>query len=156
MKNFQNYTPEKYASSDFQEVENGIYYTKSPYDEDKIYVTSLSFEMEPECYGEEEASPQNITQLPFEDLLDKFYVYVTDFYDSLNKESEKLCYQEFGSSKLSAIQELRTIIGKRFYAVPLNQHEIDDDESDNDYDNEDFDNDDDFDDADAEYKIVIE
>ena len=30
MKNFQNYTPEKYASSDFQEVENGhLLYKKS-------------------------------------------------------------------------------------------------------------------------------
>ncbi len=152
MKNFQNYTPEKYASSDFQEVENGIYYTKSPYADKMIYVTSLSFEMEPECYGEEESSPQNITQLPFEDLLDKFYVYVTDFYDALNKESETLCYQEFGSSKLSDIEELRTIIGKRFYAVPLNQSEM---EEDDDFDDDDFD-DDDFDYEDTEYKIVIE
>ena len=82
-----------------------------------------------------------------QDLLDKFYVYVTDFYDALNKESETLCYQEFGSSKLSDIQELRTIIGKRFYAVPLNQSEMEEDD--------DFD-DDDFDDEDTEYKIVIE
>ncbi len=31
MKNFKNYTPEKYAGSDFQEIEEGIYKTKSPY-----------------------------------------------------------------------------------------------------------------------------
>ena len=28
MKNFKNYTPEKYATSDFQKIEEGIYKTK--------------------------------------------------------------------------------------------------------------------------------
>ena len=118
MKNFSNYTPEKYSTSDFRKVEEGIYRTKSPYGNEEIFVTSLSFEMEPECYGEEDASPQNITQIPFENLLDEFFVYVTDFYDQLNGKSETICYQEFGSGKLSDIQKLRTIIGKRFFAVP--------------------------------------
>ena len=118
MKNFSNYTPEKYSTSDFQKVEEGIYRTKSPYGNEEIFVTSLSFEMEPECYGEEDASPQNITQIPFENLLDEFFVYVTDFYEQLNGKSETICYQEFGSGKLSDIQKLRTIIGKRFFAVP--------------------------------------
>ena len=31
MKNFKNYTPEKYATSDFQKIEEGIYKTKSRY-----------------------------------------------------------------------------------------------------------------------------
>ena len=113
MKNFQNYTPEKYSKPDFQKIEEGIYQTK-----EDIFVTSLSFEMEPECYGEEDSSPQNITQVPFESLLDEFLVYVTDFYDQENEKSETVCYQEFGSSRLKDIQKLRTIIGKRFYAVP--------------------------------------
>ena len=52
--------------------------------------------MEPECYGEENASPRNITQVPFEDLLDHFCVFVTDFYEQLNADSERVCYQEFG------------------------------------------------------------
>ena len=89
MKNFKNYTPEKYSESKFQQVEEGIYCTKDPYgiSSKDIYVTSLSFEMEPERYCEEDASPRNITQIPFECLLDEFSVYVTDFYDSLNEES---------------------------------------------------------------------
>ena len=106
MKNFRNYTPEKYSSSDFQKIEEGI------------YVTSLSFEMEPECYGEEDASPRNLTQVPIEGILDEFSLFVTDFYDSLNETSEITCYQEFGSFDLSNIQKLRMLIGKRFYAVP--------------------------------------
>lgn len=117
MKNFQSYIPEKYSGSNYRKVEEGIYRTKSPYDEDEIFVTSLSFETEPECYGEEDASPQNITQVPLEDILDRFYVYITDFYKELNAESKTVCYQEFGSDSLEDIQKLRTIIGKRFYAV---------------------------------------
>ena len=64
MKNFQNFTPQKYMTSDFQKISDGIYKTKSPYDSNDIFVTSLTFEMEPECYGEENASPSNLTQIP--------------------------------------------------------------------------------------------
>lgn len=119
MKNFQNYTPEKYSTPAYQMVEEGIYRAKNPYDSgpEEIYVTSLSFEMEPECYGEEGGCPQDITQVPFEDLLDQFFVFVTDFYDQLNAGSEVTCYQEFGSWNLEDVQKLRTIIGKRLYAV---------------------------------------
>lgn len=119
MKNFKNFMPEKYAGSDFQKVEEGIYKTKSPYDsKEEIFVTSLSFEMEPERYGEEDASPRNMPQIPIEGILDEFNLYVTDFYEQLNKTSETVCYQEFGASDPADIQKLRTIIGKRFYAVP--------------------------------------
>ena len=121
MKNFKNYTPEKYMTSDFQKIEDGIYKTKSPYDstaDEDIFVTSLTFEMEPDCYGEEDASPQNLTQVPIEGILDEFDLFVTDFYDQLNEASEIICYQEFGSFDLENIQKLRTLIGKRFYAVP--------------------------------------
>lgn len=120
MKNFRNYMPEKYKRSDFQKMEEGIYKTKSPYGNkgEDIFVTSLSFEMEPECYGEEDASPRNITQVPFEALLDDFLVFVTDFYEQLNADSETVCYQEFGSFDLEDIRKLRSVIGKRVYAVP--------------------------------------
>ena len=127
MKNFKSYTPEKYSSPDFKQIEEGIYRTKDPYGDEDIFVTSLSFEMETECYGEEEGSPQNISQTPFEDLLDEFNVYVTDFYDELNEQSETTCYQEFGSDEIEDIRNLRTIIGKRFYAV-LDTNEDNDEE----------------------------
>ena len=131
MKNFSNYTPEKYSKSDFQKIEEGIYRTKCPYDKNnEIFVTSLSFEMEPECYGEEDASPRYMPQIPIEGILDEFTVYVTDFYEQLNEKSETICYQEFGSSDLKDIQQLRTLIGKRFYAVPY----IDEDDGEEYYD----------------------
>ena len=118
MKNFQNFTPEKYITSDFQKISDGIYKTKSPYGSEDIFVTSLTFEMEPECYGEEDASPRNITQIPIEGILDEFNLFVTDFYEQLNENSETICYQEFGSFDLENIKKLRTLIGKQFYAVP--------------------------------------
>lgn len=118
MKNFQNFTPKKYMTSDFQKISKGIYKTKSPYDSNDIFVTSLTFEMEPECYGEENASPSNLTQIPIEGILDEFNLFVTDFYEQLNQSSEIICYQEFGSLDLEDIKNLRTLIGKRFYAVP--------------------------------------
>ena len=120
MKNFRNYTPEKYMTPGFQKVEEGIYKTKSPYgpaDKD-IFVTSLAFEMEPDCYGEEDASPRDLAQVPIEGILDEFGLFVTDFYEALNETSETVCYQEFGALDLASIQKLRTVIGKRFYAVP--------------------------------------
>ena len=123
MRNFENYTPEKYMTPDFQKIEDGIYKTKSPYktlkeETENIFVTSLAFEMEPDCYGEEDASPRNLTQVPIEGLLDEFNLFVTDFYEQLNETSEAICYQEFGSFDLADIQKLRALIGKRFYAVP--------------------------------------
>ena len=120
MKNFKSYTQEKYMTSDFEQIEEGIYKTKSPYDtgDQDIFVASLAFEMEPECYGEENASPRNLTQVPIEGILDEFNLFVTDFYEQLNETSETICYQEFGSFDLENIQKLRTLIGKRFYAVP--------------------------------------
>ncbi len=141
MKNFQNYTPEKYAGADYQKVEEGIYWGKNPYWKpgglmEDVFVTSLTFEMEPDCYGEEGGCPQDITQIPFEDILDTFSVYVTDFYDDLNQASGRICYQEFGSSDIENIRNLRTLIGKRFYAAAC-------EEDDEEYEDE-------------EYKIVIE
>lgn len=123
MKNFKNYTPEKYSGSDFQKIEEGIYKTKSPYEiiiseDQSIFVTSLSFEMEPERYGEEGGCPQDMPQVPIEGILDEFSVFVTDFYEELNEKSEKICYQEFGSMDLENIQRLRGLIGKRFFALP--------------------------------------
>ncbi len=141
MKNFQNYTPEKYAGKDYQRIEDGIYFGRNPYwtpgrDGEDLFVTSLTFEMEPDCYGEEGGCPQNITQVPFENILDDFSVFVTDFYDGLNQDSGKTCYQEFGSYKIENIRNLRTLIGKRFYAVPCT-------EADEEYEDE-------------EYKVIIE
>lgn len=119
MKNFSSYKAEKYSGSGFTEIEEGIYQTANPFGgKADIYVTSLTFEMENDRYGEEDGSPQYLPQVPIEGLLDEFNVFVTDFYEDLNNASETVCYQEFGSFELEDIRKLRTLIGKRFFAEP--------------------------------------
>lgn len=128
MKNFQNYKAKKYDDKKYTQVEDGIYRTKDPYGimDNDIYVTSLTFELESDNPYEAEATPQYIPQTPLEDLLDEFGLFVTDFYEAENEASEVTCYQEFGSSDIKDIQKLRTLIGKRFYAIddPENEDRI--------------------------------
>ena len=61
------------TDDDFKKISDGIYKTKSPYNSNDIFVTSLTFEMEPECYGEENASPSNLTQIPNTKLQSKVF-----------------------------------------------------------------------------------
>lgn len=120
MKDFKDYTPKKYKTAEYQQMGDGIYKTKHrmlEHSQEEIFVTSLSFEMEPERFGEKEGSPGNIAQIPMEGLLDEFNVFVTDFYDELNRGSEQTCYLEFGSFYIDDIKKLRTLIGKKLYAV---------------------------------------
>lgn len=113
MKNIKNYNAEKYNDNKYEKINEGIYKIGDE------YVTSLSFEQEIE-YNEGE-NPKYISQYPLEDLLDRFHVYVSDFYDELNHTNEKECYQEFASSKLENIENLRNIIGKHVYNLLENE-----------------------------------
>lgn len=123
MKNFCSYKAEKYSEDKYKEIEDGIYQTADPFgmNDGDIYVTSLTFELENDRYGEEDGSPRFIPQVPLEGLLDEFGLFVTDFYEELNNASETVCYQEFGSPEIEDIRKLRTLIGKRFYAEPYEE-----------------------------------
>lgn len=123
MKNFCSYKAEKYSEDKYKEIEDGIYQTADPFgmNDGDIYVTSLTFELENDRYGEEDGSPRFIPQVPLEGLLDEFGLFVTDFYEDLNNASETVCYQEFGSPEIEDIRKLRTLIGKRFYAEPYEE-----------------------------------
>ena len=111
MKNFKNFEAKKYETAAYKKIEDGIYQIED------TYVTSLTFEQETDKFGEENGSPKMISQMPFEDLLDEFFVYVTDFYEQENAQSQVTCYQEFGSDHIENIRKLRSLIGKSFYAV---------------------------------------
>ena len=131
MKNISNYKAQKYEKNErYSFIEEGIYLFKNMYDsvnngmyvygnmtssdiQPDYYVTSLSFEQEPELG--EGASPKRISQWPLEDILDEFLVHVSDFYEEENDKSEKLCYQEFGSPDIEDIKKIREIIGKHVY-----------------------------------------
>lgn len=111
MKQIENYTANKYNSAMFSKIESGIYETIE--DGESLYVTSLSFVQEPEF--NEGANASNITQYPLEDVLDKFYCHIADFYEELNTVDSQKCYQEFASPDLEDIRKLRSLIGKHVY-----------------------------------------
>ena len=119
MKNIKSFEAEKYTTEKtgglfkkplYAPVEEGIYQKQ---DDERLYVTSLSFEQEPELG--EGLSAAEISQYPLEDLLDKFYCHVSDFYENLNSADSTTCYLEFAASDLEDIQGLRGVIGKHVY-----------------------------------------
>lgn len=121
MKNIKNYDASKYKKEgvftkiQYKEVDKGIYDRQEG--KSHIYVTSLSFVQEPK-YGEGESS-LDISQYPLEDLLDKYYCYISDFYDEKNKKKNKECVLEFASDSLEDVKKLREIIGKHVYNVEI-------------------------------------
>lgn len=107
MKSIQSYDATKYQSPSYKKIEDGVYNYKGE------YVTTLSFQQEPE-FGEGEDAAY-ISQYPLEDILDKYLVYVSDYYETLNKKESETCYMEFAGEELEAIKKLRSIIGQHVY-----------------------------------------
>lgn len=107
MKNIACFTPPKYHTAGYRKVATNVYKSEN------YYVTSISFQQEP-ALGEG-SSAAEISQYPLEDLLERFFVHVSDFYPSLNQKTSSTCYVEFASSKVDHIQRLLSIIGKRVY-----------------------------------------
>ena len=113
MKNINIYKADKYNSDRYEIVKENIYKTHDSFLDQDAYVTSLSFEQEPEY--EEGTDSGNISQYPLEDILDKFYVAVEDFYTELNDGSSNVCYLEFTGSSVEDIEKLLQIVGKHVY-----------------------------------------
>lgn len=107
MKEIKNYNAKKYSTATYFMQEYGIYKLG-----DK-YLTSLSFQLEPDL-GEGNTA-NAISQFPLEDVLDRFCVYVSDFYKELNTVESQTCYLEFASTDLADLLKLRDIIGKHVY-----------------------------------------
>ena len=113
MKNIQIYKAEKYNKSEYVEVKKNIYKTHDSLMDQDAFVTSLSFEQEPEF--EEGSDSSDISQYPLEDVLDKYYVAVSDFYEDLNDGSSNTCYLELSGESLEDIENLLEIVGKHVY-----------------------------------------
>ncbi len=107
MRNIKNYKAEKYNTALYTEAEPDIYTC------DSGFVTSLCFEQEPE--HEEGASAAEISQYPLEDILDKYYVYISDYFEELNIQESRICCLEFCSDNIDDVRQLRSIIGKHVY-----------------------------------------
>lgn len=98
---------EKYLNGDYARVSDGIFFHKGE------YVTTISFEQEPEL-GEGRNAAQ-ISQYPLEDLLDRFSVYISDYYEEWNAAETAICRLEFAGESEEAVTGLRMIIGKHVY-----------------------------------------
>ena len=113
MKNITIYTHEKYRSDKYTKVKENIYKTYDDFLKQDSFVTSLSFEQEPE-YGEGDSS-DDISQYPLEDILDKYCVAVEDFYEEINDGSSNMCVIEFSGSDIEDIGNLLEIVGRHVY-----------------------------------------
>ena len=107
MKNIRSFKAEKYNTASYIEAEPGIYAC------DSGFITGLCFEQEPEY--EEGTSAAEISQYPLEDILDRYLVYVSDFFEELNNSESRVCYLEFCSGDIDNIRQLRSVIGKHVY-----------------------------------------
>jgi hypothetical protein len=107
MKNISVLKLDKYNElSNYLMEEDGVY--KDLRDTDVTnYRIALSFELE---NGEDE-------QYPLEDILDKYYLYVSDFLEQTNNFTEKLpnVLKLELAGELEDIQDVKYIIGKRVY-----------------------------------------
>lgn len=113
MKNIQIYHAAKYSNGEYERCGDSIFR------KDRQWFISLSFEQEPNL-GEGHDSTE-ISQYPLEDILDRFYVYISDFYEKENALKKAECCLEFSGSDIDQIKALSTIVGKHVY----NKEEID-------------------------------
>ncbi len=108
MKNIRNYKAEKYATDEYKEIEQDIYEVNV--DGKITYVTSISYEIEEDL--DEDEFEIECSQYPLEDILDKVYCHINDFYFGLKTEDNSTV-REFASPCLEDVIAVRTIIGKR-------------------------------------------
>lgn len=113
MKNINQCEPAKYQGPKYEKVEEHIYKITDPLLNQSSYVTSLTFEQEPDL-GEGDSS-SNISQNTLEDILDKFFISVEDFYEEENSEDTAICYVEFLETDITDMKALLTLVGKHVY-----------------------------------------
>ncbi|MCF2220466.1 hypothetical protein H9Q08_14355 [Chryseobacterium sp. PS-8] len=101
MKNIQLIDVEKHRNSQYELIEDKIYKNT----EEAIYVFAINFDLE-----EEEDS-----QYPLEDVLDKFYLHVSDFLDEDAFYSSKNISLELAGELADVQNAIQSIIGKRVY-----------------------------------------
>lgn len=107
MKNISAIKASKYNTKEYDLLEDDIYRCGD------VCVITLQFQQEPEM--EEGTSSADVSQYPLEDILDRFNVYISDFYESENKCAKVKCRLEFASPRIENIRKLKSIIGKRVY-----------------------------------------
>lgn len=105
MKNISLEESAKYKNSEkYEFVENGIYKDLNDEDDAKYRMT-ISYELE---------SDESINQYPLEDVLDKYLLHVSDFYESENSAESNKYKLELGG-ELDYIRKGQEIIGKKVF-----------------------------------------
>ena len=105
MKNISLEKCQKYENADLYELdENGIYKDLTDEDDAKYRMT-ISYELE---------SDDSNNQYPLEDVLDKYYLHVSDFLESENNSESNKYKLELGGD-LNDIKKSKEIIGKRIF-----------------------------------------
>ncbi len=107
MKEIKYLEANKYQDGNYEKLNDGIYR------KDNLFFVTLSFIQEPELGEGNDAS--YISQYPLEDILDKFGVFVSDFYEKENIKDNAVCCLEFASNDAKDIINLLTIINKHVY-----------------------------------------
>ena len=107
MKEIKYLEANKYQDGNYEKLDDGIYR------KDNLFFVTLSFIQEPELGEGNDAS--YISQYPLEDILDKFGVFVSDFYEKENIKDNDVCCLEFASNDAKDIINLLTIINKHVY-----------------------------------------
>lgn len=102
MKNITLSELKKYDNFCYEEVEKGIYKDLDDLDDTK-YRIALSFELE---------EGENF-QYPLEDILDKYFLYVSDILKNTSEQSNLFEIELAG--ELEDIQNVKKIIGKRVF-----------------------------------------
>ena len=106
MKEIRVFHSKKYDNGNYLCIDDSIYFCKD------CYYVSLSFFQEPELG---EGTGTNLSQYPIEDILDKYLVYISDFYNDLNNNLEGRCFLEFPSDDIGDIKALLNIVGKNVF-----------------------------------------
>lgn len=105
MKNISLEKCHKYEKTDqYELIEEGIYKDLTDEDDEKYRMT-ISYVLE---------SDDSNNQYPLEDILDKYYLHVSDFLDSENNNVSNEYKLELGGN-LNDIKKSKEIIGKRVF-----------------------------------------
>lgn len=106
MKNITLITLEKYKDNPrYELIEGNIYKDLKETTFDANHVFALSYELEEE----------DDSQYPLEDILDKFYLHVSDFIDEDNFNNSTIVDIELGGTLENIKKAISSIIGKRVF-----------------------------------------
>ena len=103
MRNIALETCNKYSNQEnYELIKNGIYKDLKDEDDDNYRMT-ISYELD-----------SDDSQYPLEDILDKYYLHVSDFLEPENDYNSNKVIQELGGT-LDDIKNAQEIIGKKIY-----------------------------------------